>query len=241
MMAVWQSLVGPAVIAALLSLIGIYISNKTVRKMHLEKLDQEKLALKERLEADARLAERRTAYEYNLAARKRLAEFAEQVLSDFYQMREVIQWARNPAAFGGEGKTRPGRENDAESIRDRLDSFYVAIERIEREKELYSRLMAAKYRFQANFGKGSNLPFDEFARIIREISVASWALSSRLRDRDPMDSFYKEMESRIWKMKEENDDIQNRMDEAVNKIESFCVPVLKADLSFTEATGSPVA
>ena len=119
------SLIGPAVVAAaisgLVSSIGIWISARTTRAIHAEKLafDREQgerrttaeIAQAERkLTADIALAEKKLAAEQALASWKRRTELAEEVLTDFYQARDIIHGARLPIGFGDEGNTKPREE-----------------------------------------------------------------------------------------------------------------------------------
>src|SRR5579863_599381 len=105
------SLIGPAVVAAVIasvvSVIGFLINRSTVRGMHAERLafDREQaerrasaeIALTERkATADIALTEKRLALDRAFAAWKRQTEFAEEVLADFYQARDIIQSARSP-------------------------------------------------------------------------------------------------------------------------------------------------
>src|SRR6266403_5065677 len=101
----WTSLIGPAVIAAAVSIIVAVINRATLRAMHRERLDLDRDLADRRANADIALAERKVALDRALEAWKRRTEFAEEVPGDFYQARDIIQSARSPGGFGDEGAT----------------------------------------------------------------------------------------------------------------------------------------
>jgi len=123
----WGSFIGPAVVAAgvsgIVTVVGLIVSTRTARALHTEKLafDREqatqKLAFDERLaerkvNADITLAEKKVALDASLADRKRRQDLAEEVLSSFYQMKDIIRAIRSPMSYEGEGKDRPKVEGE---------------------------------------------------------------------------------------------------------------------------------
>jgi hypothetical protein len=139
----WTSLIGPAVVAAVIasvvSVIGFVINRTTVRGMHSERLvfDREQaerrataeIALIERkLTADIVLAEKKLAIDQALVTWRRRHELAEQVLATVYEARDALAWARAPLGFSGEGDTREGTESESERLRERRNSYFVPVE-----------------------------------------------------------------------------------------------------------------
>ena len=97
----WTILIGPAVVAAVISsivtVIGFFITTRAAKAMH-----REKLAF------DQKLAERKFEFE---------KELAEEVLADFYKAREIILEARSPGSIrADEGDTRPKMDDETPSI-----------------------------------------------------------------------------------------------------------------------------
>jgi hypothetical protein len=105
----WTTLIGPALIAAVIaaavSIIVAVINRRTLRAMHRERLDLDRDLADRRANADIALAERKVALDRALEAWKRRTEFAEVVLGDFYQAQRIIDEARSPGSMGNEGST----------------------------------------------------------------------------------------------------------------------------------------
>lgn len=100
-------------------------------------------------------------------------ELAEEVLSLFYQARDVIREIRSPFGYGGEGSTRKSSPTESPEEKAALDNAYVAIERYSKHKELFSKIYAVRYRFMAQFGTDKVKPFDDLNRVINQIIMAS--------------------------------------------------------------------
>jgi hypothetical protein len=105
----WSSLLGPAVVAAIVScavtIVGFIVSNRTARRLHTERLHADRglaerkitadIDLAERkLRADIEIAEKKLVLERELASWQRMATLAEEALADCYKIREIIQDAR---------------------------------------------------------------------------------------------------------------------------------------------------
>jgi hypothetical protein len=107
----WTSLIGPAVVAAaiagIISVINLLLNRATTLTTHSQRLAFDREQAERKVSADFSLAEKKLSLDRAFAAWKRRTEFAEEVLTDFYQAHEVIMGARSPGIFEGEGKTRP--------------------------------------------------------------------------------------------------------------------------------------
>jgi hypothetical protein len=106
------------------------------------------------------------------AVGKRKMELAEEVLADFYQAREIIDGARIPVSFGGEGSTRQKTDWETEDDTRTLNAYFVPAERLAKNGEFFSQLMAHRYRFLAVFGQQAAKPYDELFNIRRDILLA---------------------------------------------------------------------
>ncbi|MGI8567668.1 MAG: hypothetical protein ACR2KT_00530 [Methylocella sp.] len=169
----WGALVGPAVVAAvvsgIISVIGLVVSTTTARALHTDKLkSDERLAerkfafdkeLAERkFEFDKELAERRFKYDRGLHDHKRRVELAEQVLTAFYHVKDVFVNARSPFSFGNEGEERPRRGIESEGLARLRNSYYVPIARLNKEAEVFAKLYGNRSRFKAYFGEPAAEP-----------------------------------------------------------------------------------
>lgn len=231
MVSLWQSLIGPAVVAALVSLIGLMLSIRTTRSIHKERIKVEERWFEKKINTDIDLAEKKFNYEIMAAERKRILDLVESVLADFYTVKEVIEWARNPGSFAGEGTTRARIAGEAEEERAYLDAYFVCVERMNKHNEVFSRLRLNKYRFQANFGQEAGKPFDLIAEVRAEITTASNMLIKLSRgDYHPKSKTAEnimELEGRIWSDDNDDDAINLKVGNAITAIESHCVPVLR--------------
>jgi hypothetical protein len=82
--------------------------------MHRERLDLDRELAERRASADIALAERKVSLDHALEAWKRRTEFAEAVLADFYQAKQIIEEARSPGVMGDEGSKRPKLPGETE-------------------------------------------------------------------------------------------------------------------------------
>ena len=88
-------------------LLGAWISSRTTRVTHRERVKADHDLAERRFTFERELAERKFKLDRGLADWKRRTDLAEEVLSDFYKARSIFGQARSPFAFAGEGKTRP--------------------------------------------------------------------------------------------------------------------------------------
>lgn len=135
----WTSLIGPAVVAAiisgLVSAIGIAISSRTARRIHTERLSFERdqaerkftydVGVSEaKIKADVALAEKRFALDQAFISWKRQSELAEQVLVGMYEARDALTRARAPIGYSGEGATRSAVEGESEKLKRKRDAYF---------------------------------------------------------------------------------------------------------------------
>jgi hypothetical protein len=106
---------------------------------------------------------------------KRKVELAEDILAAVYRAREVISYART-LPFVNEGQTRPRREEETQEDAFQRDRIYVAIERLQKEDELFATLQSKKHRAIAYFGQEAAKPFDDLQKQRNEIITVAHAL-----------------------------------------------------------------
>jgi hypothetical protein len=134
----YTSLIGPAVVAAgisgLVSVIGIWISARTTKAVHGERLAFEREQAERRVNAEIALAERKFSLDRKLGDHKRRVELAGRTLIAFYQARDVFTWVRSRGIFGDEGNSRQLSVAETEDQKKQRNTYFIPIERLTREK-----------------------------------------------------------------------------------------------------------
>jgi hypothetical protein len=82
---------------------------------------------------------------------KRRIEFAEEVLTLFYEVRDAFSFIRGPPGWVREGSTRPRDEHELEAVAPIMDRAYVVVDRYKKQDPLFSNLRSKRYRFMAIF------------------------------------------------------------------------------------------
>ncbi|PKN16498.1 MAG: hypothetical protein CVU66_00680 [Deltaproteobacteria bacterium HGW-Deltaproteobacteria-23] len=169
---------------------------------------------------------------------KRKYELAEEVLSLFYDAEERFDIIRSPVSNSGEGKTRKKGENETPDDSDDLDNAYIVPERIEKEKALFNKLKALKYRFQAIFGEESVKPFNEIEGHLMEIQLANIRLHRQYYPAQNNNNYTEEQferhlkdmhenEAIIWTGFDVTDKFQESVKNTISKIEGICKPIIQ--------------
>lgn len=157
---------------------------------------------------------------------KRQIELAEEVLSLFYQARDVIESIRSPIGYLGEASTRKQVENETPEEKDALDRAYVVRERYEERREMFSKLQSLRYRFMAQIqiGKEEAKPFSEIRKVLNQILRASRRMALLCVPRHRPGREKKNVEKQIQKYEAilEGDEIKKRVEKAVSQIEETC-------------------
>jgi hypothetical protein len=146
----WPSLIGPAVVAAVVSgvvsVVGFFVSARTARSIHAERVVFDKQQAERKFDVDKDLAEKKFSYDRELAERKfaqereqlvykRQFELAEGLLADAYRFRGLILGARISGSFGGEGTTRKSVKKESEEVKQAKDMYYIPVERLRKDGE----------------------------------------------------------------------------------------------------------
>jgi hypothetical protein len=157
------------------------------------------------------------------------AELSEDVLSDFYQARDLIKAVHSPFSSPDHESARRERgEFETEDQARALNAHYVPIARIEKHSVFFSDLLAKRYRMKALFGDEVDLAFDHINQSLRKIQSAAsmMMMVSRRPDGQTNRNLWEEWESLIWEDLED-DPIAPLVDEAIARIEGICGPVLE--------------
>jgi formiminotetrahydrofolate cyclodeaminase len=126
--------------------------------------------------AERKLAELKFNHERQQAIFKRKFELAELWLSDTYRFREIMGFVRNGVAFDGEGKQREPMARDGDSISRLKDTYFVPMERIQKQHEFLAAFMTKQHACQALFGTKAKEAFDKCDEAIRHLRAASITL-----------------------------------------------------------------
>ena len=166
---------------------------------------------------------------------KRKIELAEEVLSSFFEIKDVIATIRNPSKSRDEGKTREkdGHESTTESKL--LDRGYIVFERYEARKESFVRFNTLKYKFMASFGAESEEIFTECNRILNSIFFSAGQLATyywQRQGRVPMegDEFQRHLDEMkkhqgvFWDTMNEKDEIRKKLKILQEKLDVITKP-----------------
>jgi hypothetical protein len=161
------------------------------------------------------------------AVGKRRLEIAEQTLADFYEARDIINGARFPMTFAGEGSTRPAKDNEPDGRKVRLDGYYVVYERLKRHEEFFAGLLARRYRFIALFGADAGKSFNDLLVARNDILVTVNRLVGEYADQwTAVDR--RRMEEKIGWGDSDADPVRKDLDRIVQTVEGICRPVIQA-------------
>jgi hypothetical protein len=162
---------------------------------------------------------------------KRKTELAEQALIAFYEARDVFLWVRSRGIFGGEGGSRTPADGESKTQQEKRNTYFIPIERLTREKELFARIQSLRYAFAAHFGEAVGGAFQAIWDIHNDIgSSASVLIHITHDDSDHVGAFQDSAEPLLktigWGPADRPDDIDRKIDRAVQEIEKVCRPVL---------------
>jgi hypothetical protein len=162
---------------------------------------------------------------------KRKAEIAEQALVSFYAARDIFKWVRTSSFQAGEGETRKPDEAEPDQVRQMRNVYFIPIERLAHERELFAKLRAQRYEFTAYFGKRNITPFETIFRIYNSIFTNA-TLLIRMAQYDAahqsvMTSRAELLNRLGWGTAARPDETDEEIEAAVSKIEELCKPILE--------------
>jgi hypothetical protein len=163
---------------------------------------------------------------------KRKAELAEDVIADFYQVREIILEARSPGSIrADEGNTPPKMDDETPEETEQYNVYYLVSQRLSKDSDFFSRLQARKYRFIAQFGVEAVKPYDDISQILREIRIAVHMLivMHKMHKTPERETDHRKWCRTIFGGADE-DDIPKRLDAIVTAIEETCRPAIQETL-----------
>jgi hypothetical protein len=231
----YHSLIGPAVVAAVISSvvsgIGIWLSSRTAQAVHRERLSFDREQSERRTNAEIALAETKFALDRQLNDHKRHAELAERTLIAFYEARDVFAFVRSRGIRSGEGTSRTPASPETEAQKKARDTYFVPIERLLGEKELFARIETLRYAVVANFGVNTREPFNTISGVHNEIINTAQVLielqyDDKYNPREHLSDIQQLRNTLGWGPADRPDRIDQKIEKAVADIEAVCRPIL---------------
>jgi len=233
----WNDLVGPAVVAAIVSgfvtILGNIFSIRSSRSMNAEKIASEKALAERKFEFETDFAERKFRYEQAMHDYRRRVEFGEELLAAFYKLKDTVRSVRGPFSFGNEGETRKRREYENEAEARSRDGFYVPIVRIQKNSEFLSDLTSKKYRAQAVFQNEIHRAFELTVEVLNRIQIASNMLVEQVGQPRLESEFWRKLERDIWETSapDKPDELSQKILQAIDIVERTVRPTLETSLA----------
>lgn len=165
---------------------------------------------------------------------RRSIDLAEETLALFYEARDVIKNIRDPGSFAHESEEAERQPGESDAEYDARKKASVVFYRYNKNRELFNRIHALRYRFMAQIGKEKAKPFDDFHDIVNKIFLAARRLArywprDHFRSEEEREKHYKrieELENVFWHTFDENDPINSHLDKVVEDIERTCQDVI---------------
>ena len=151
-------------------------------------------------------------------------------MTAFYEARDVFNWVRSRGIFGAEGNSRTPAPGETETQQEKRNTYFIPIERLTREKTLFAKIQSLRYAFAAHFGESAVEPFTAVWGVHNEIHSAASVLIQITRGDDFESALERSaptlLDSLGWGIAERPDDIDRKIEKAVQDIEKLCRPVL---------------
>jgi hypothetical protein len=168
---------------------------------------------------------------------KKKYELAAAVLTDFYEMNEIIRTSRGAFVLAQEIQ-----EIAEKGIAEELAASYAPEQRLLKNQEFFARFRARKFEFAAYFGKTAAAHFDEIWKIRLEIN---WAVHVMLQQKEAGQSSRPE-DIKLWKSwravafadpREGMDPLVPRLNKIMADVEAICQPAIEDELELTDSGG----
>lgn len=155
---------------------------------------------------------------------------AEEVLSTFYEIKDLFHYARDPFGRHGEGSTRDKEEGENEDLASQRDSYYTCIERLNKNSEPLSKIRSLRYRFGSYFGSDAMEPFN---LVVQAKNRMMWAVAKLIHSSGNKGRYSNKLldkwETEIGWDTNDEDEIGHNIDLAVSQIEEICKPLLRGN------------
>jgi hypothetical protein len=165
---------------------------------------------------------------------KRQIELAEETLALFYEARDAIANIRHPVSWGNESDDIERGERESDKDYDARKRANIVFTRYSKHQELFNKIHSMRYRFMAQIGKDESVPFDELRGIVNEIFLSARMLArlwarDHFRTEEVHEKHWRDIEKHeavFWDGLSEDDPINGKLEETINKIEKTCKNVI---------------
>ena len=123
---------------------------------------------------------------------------------------------------------------ESAEVKQKRDAYFVPIERLRLEKELFARLHAQRYTFAAYFGHDKAKPFDLISNIHNKIITAASVLIEITMDHETRKMRQDDaplLKQIGWGPRP--DEFDESIDKAVEDMDRLCRPILETKLTGT--------
>lgn len=158
---------------------------------------------------------------------KRKIELAEQMLADFHQARDVIDYARTPTGVSIESDQRKPARGETSDERRKKNAYFRTFQRLKAYEDLFARLQTRKYQAVAHFGNGARNQIEAIGEIHARVLAASGNLSRYYRSDGDLPDSWDEWERTIgWLQelpdgKQQHDEIAGQLQSIVDEADKF--------------------
>ena len=173
---------------------------------------------------------------------KRRIELAELLLAKFFEVKDAVEYIRNPWSTIEEGKTRKRSDSETPEESKILDRGYITVERYQIKEGVFAEFNTLKYRAMATLGADTEKIFTETFKVVNSIFTSARMLGTfywqqqmtRSATPDEYQNHLKEMrihEKNIWGVGP-NDEVRTALLSIQVQLEKITSPI------FTESMKS---
>lgn len=158
---------------------------------------------------------------------KRKIELAEQMLADFHQAKDVIDYARTPTGWSIESDQRKPTKGETPDERRKKASYFRTFQRLKAYEDLFARLQTRKYQAVAHFGSDARKLIEAMGEIHAKVLAASGNLSRYYKSDGDLSERWDEWEKTIGWLQEdsegkaERDEIALQLQKIVSDADKF--------------------
>jgi hypothetical protein len=176
---------------------------------------------------------------------RRRIDLAEETLTLFYEVCEVINGARSAIGWESEYREAEKRQNEASGKESGPQGILIVTDRLNRRSDLFAKIRTLRYRFAAVFGHGAEKPFYDLVRLKNEVVIAERRLPELRRERSRSTGEAEaKCAQRIGELSDvvegggdDSDPTTQRLKEIVEQVERVCRPVIQGG---QRARGEPI-
>ncbi|PSH68639.1 hypothetical protein CU102_12845 [Phyllobacterium brassicacearum] len=161
---------------------------------------------------------------------KRDIELCQNVIERFYEAEHKMNVLRSPMSYSQEGESRAKAENESEEEKNRRDTLFVPLARLNQQSEFWSDFFSYKFRMRALFGADAVAAFDKADEAHRSFRAAAIVRYQSLFHNPAGLGSESRMnfEKTIWGSSGKTDEIAEQMRSAIRDMEAICVPIVRS-------------